>query len=369
MKKKIGLVVALAMLMTALCACGNKETDPDDYVTLGNYKDLSVEVTYVTYTEEDVQKAIEQELEAYIQIYDMYDYEPIVSANTVESGSIANIDYEGKIDGEIFSGGSAQGAHLEIGSGRFIDGFEDGLIGKNVGETVELNLMFPTDYQNQEYAGKDVVFTVSINSIDDRKMPEYTDDLIASIYGGAGITTYEGYEQYIRDYIESSCSDQNETALQNAIWDAVYASCEVGEPPQEMIDKMYDDLMEYFEAYAEYVSMDMETFVSTQMGMDMDAFENQNQESAKEQAKIELVYMALAKAEDINVDEKMMNEVAESEYADYGYESADQMIETMGQEDFESYVMRKKVMERLREVITVNETEPIDFFGDTFVEE
>lgn len=368
MKKKLGLVAVLAMMVTALYACGNKETDPDDYVTLGNYQDLSVDVTYVTYTEEDVQKAIEQELEAYIQIYDMYEYEPIVSANTVENGSIVNIDYEGKIDGAAFSGGSDQGAHLEIGSGSFIEGFEDGLIGKKVGETADLDLTFPTDYQNQDYAGKDVVFTVSINSIDSRKMPEYTDDLIASIYGGAGITTYDGYEQYIRDYIESSCSDQNETALQNAIWDAVYATCEVGEPPKEMTDKMYDDLMEYFEAYAEYANMDMETFVSSQMGMDMDTFEKQNQESAKEQAQIELAYMALAKAEGINVNDDMIHEVAENEYADYGYESADQMIETMGQEDFESYVMRKKVMERLEELITVNENEPIDFFGDTTAE-
>lgn len=364
MKKKISLIALLAMLAAVLCACGSSETDPDDYVTLGNYQDLSVEVTYVTYTEEDVQTAIEEELAACVESYDLYEYETIVSANTVESGSLVNIDYEGKIDGETFSGGSAQGAHLEIGSGSFIDGFEDGLIGKQVGETVDLDLTFPEDYSNTDYAGKDAVFTVSINSIDDRKMPEYTDDLISSIFGSYGLTTYDEYEQYIRDYIESSCSDQNDTALEDAIWDAVYAVCEVGEPPQEMIDKQYSDLTEYWESYAEYYSMDVDSLIEA-MGMDEESFETQNQESAKEQAQIELAYMALAKAEGIEVDEDMVNEVAESEYADYGYDSADAFIEGMGQEDFESYVMRKNVMERLKELVTVTENEPVDFFDNT----
>lgn len=371
MKKKICLAAVLAMLMAALCACGNKESgteteniNPDDYVTLGDYQNLSTEVTYVTYKEEDVQTCIKQEMDAYIQMYDLYDYEPSVSANTVETGSIVNIDYEGKIDGTAFDGGSAQGAHLEIGSGKFIDGFEDGLIGKNVGETVELDLTFPEDYSNTDYAGKDAVFTVSINSIDERKTPELTDELISSIYGGAGITTYADYENYIRDYIVSSCDEQNQSTLENAIWDVVYNSCEVSDPPQVLVDNMYAQLQEYFEAYAEYTNMDLETLVTTQMGMDMDTFEQQNIESAKEQAKIELVYMAVAKAEGIEVDDALMHEIAENEYADYGYESADQMIETMGESDFKSYVMRTKVMERLKEVVEVKENEPIDFLGD-----
>lgn len=368
MKKKLYLTAVLAVMMTVLCACGEKkqkEIDPDEYVTLGNYRDMTTDVTYVTYTEEDLQNCIDQELSAYIQMYDLYDYQPIVSANTVEEGSIVNIDYVGKIDGVAFEGGTDQGAHLEIGSGRFIDGFEDGLIGKNVGESVDLDLTFPEDYDNTDYAGKAAVFSVSINSIEERKMPAYTDELIASIYGGAGITTYADYEQYIRDYIKDSCDDQNETTLQNALWDVVYNSSQVNEPPQEMVDKMYAELTEYFEAYAEYANMEMETFVTTQMGMDMAAFEEQNMESAKEQAKIELVYMAVAKAEGIEVDEQMMKEIAESEYAYYGYESADQMIETMGEEDFKSYVMRKKVMEKLEEIIHVTENEPVNFFDDS----
>lgn len=361
MKKKLCVTAVLMLLMAVLCGCGG--INPDKYVTLGSYKDLSVEVTYMTFTEEDLKNAIDQELKAYIDIYDLYDYEPIVSANTVEQGSIVNIDYEGKIDGEIFAGGSAQQAHLEIGSNRFIEGFEDGLVGKNIGENVVLNLTFPEDYQSPDFAGKDVVFSVSINSIDERKSPEYTDDLIASLNMGEDITTFEDYENVYRQYMQDTCDEQNDTALQTAIWDAVYASCEVGEPPEEMVDKQYADLEEYFETYASYYSMDLETFVSTQMNMDMESFTAKNRENAVQEAKNELVYMALAKAEGIDVNDSMIKETVEEEYALYGYASADELITTMGEESYKSHVMRTKVMERLAELVTVVENEPVSMFA------
>ena len=101
----------------------------------------------------------------------------------VESGDIVNIDYVGKVDGQEFNGGSATGYHLTIGSGTFIDGFEDGLIGKNVGETVDLNLKFPDNYTNNtDLAGKDVVFTVTVNSIS--RVPELTDEVADSVVEG-----------------------------------------------------------------------------------------------------------------------------------------------------------------------------------------
>lgn len=371
MKKEIGLAVLLMTAMAVLlCACGKKSdnvsdntvdefdlssVDPDEYVKLGDYKNLSTEVTYVTFTEEELQECIDNELGYYVEAYDLYNYEPDVSANTVADGSVVNIDYEGKIDGEVFEGGSAQGAHLVIGSGSFIEGFESGLVGKAVGDTTELNLAFPEDYQNAEHAGKDVVFTVTINAIEKRSMPAYDDEFIAALNLGEGITTYDAYVEYLRQYLQDTCDSQNETTLQEAVWSVVYAACEVNDPPQEMTDMMYEDLKEYFESYAQYYNMDFETFVTTQMSMDMEAFETKNLEAAKEEAKKELAYMAIAKAEDIKVDDALMEEVAESEYADYGYQSADELISTMGKNDFYSYVMRKKVMERLSEIVQITE--------------
>lgn len=282
-----------------------------------------------------------------------------LSANTVAQGSIVNMDYTGRIDGVAFEGGSAEGAHLVIGSGKFIPGFEDGLVDKQVGETVDLDLTFPEDYQNADYAGKNAVFTVSINSIDTRSMPEYTDELIQTLNISQDITTYQQYEDYIRQYLQDSCDDANEQMLQESIWNAAYGTCEVSDPPQQMVDSFYEDLNEYFETYAQYYSMDLETFISSQMSMDMETYQEKNREAATEEAKKELAYMAIAKAEGIVVDDAMMQEAAEAEYADYGYESADAMIQTMGKADFSSYVMRQKVLKRLEEIVTVKENEPV----------
>lgn len=375
MKKKIKLIMLFAMMAAMLCACGKKgddslsdnqiEVDPDDYVKLGDYSNLSVEVTYYDYSEEDVKSCVDSELEFYVDYYansynlDLYDYQVDLSANTVAQGSIVNMDYTGRIDGVAFEGGSAEGAHLVIGSGKFIPGFEDGLVDKQVGETVDLDLTFPEDYQNADYAGKNAVFTVSINSIDTRSMPEYTDELIQTLNISQDITTYQQYEDYIRQYLQDSCDDANEQMLQESIWNAAYGTCEVSDPPQQMVDSFYEDLNEYFETYAQYYSMDLETFISSQMSMDMETYQEKNREAATEEAKKELAYMAIAKAEGIVVDDAMMQEAAEAEYADYGYESADAMIQTMGKADFSSYVMRQKVLKRLEEIVTVKENEPI----------
>ncbi len=375
MKKKIKLIMLFAMMAAMLCACGKKgddslsdnqiEVDPDDYVKLGDYSNLSVEVTYYDYSEEDVKSCVDSELEFYVDYYansynlDLYDYQVDLSANTVAQGSIVNMDYTGRIDGVAFEGGSAEGAHLVIGSGKFIPGFEDGLVDKQVGETVDLDLTFPEDYQNADYAGKNAVFTVSINSIDTRSMPEYTDELIQTLNISQDITTYQQYEDYIRQYLQDSCDDANEQMLQESIWNAAYGTCEVSDPPQQMVDSFYEDLNEYFETYAQYYSMDLETFISSQMSMDMETYQEKNREAATEEAKKELAYMAIAKAEGIVVDDAMMQEAAEAEYADYGYESADAMIQTMGKADFSSYVMRQKVLKRLEEIVTVKENEPV----------
>lgn len=375
MKKKIKLIMLFAMMAAMLCACGKKgddslsdnqiEVDPDDYVKLGDYSNLSVEVTYYDYSEEDVKSCVDSELEFYVDYYansynlDLYDYQVDLSANTVAQGSIVNMDYTGRIDGVAFEGGSAEGAHLVIGSGKFIPGFEDGLVDKQVGETVDLDLTFPEDYQNADYAGKNAVFTVSINSIDTRSMPEYTDELIQTLNISQDITTYQQYEDYIRQYLQDSCDDANEQMLQESIWNAAYGTCEVSDPPQQMVDSFYEDLNEYFETYAQYYSMDLETFISSQMSMDMETYQEKNRAAATEEAKKELAYMAIAKAEGIVVDDAMMQEAAEAEYADYGYESADAMIQTMGKADFSSYVMRQKVLKRLEEIVTVKENEPV----------
>lgn len=379
MKKKLLASILSVLLLGLLCACASnsspeaaEEAAPqvdiddqmqalnlDEYVTLGEYDGLYAEVAYYTFTEEDLQMCVENELSFYVDYYDLYEYETDVSANTVENGSVVNIDYRGTVDGVAFDGGTAAGQHLLIGSGAFIPGFEDGLIDAHVGDTVELNVTFPENY-NPELAGQDAVFTVSVNSIEIQVMPVFTDELIASLNLGAELTTYDAYVQYIRDYLKNACDEENQYMREEALWDAAYSVCKISDPPEFLVDFYVNDIEEYFESYAAYYGMDPETFVA-QMGMTMDEYAERNRESAIEEAKIELAYMAIAKAEGIEVDDAKMQEVAEEEYAMYGYTSADEFITNMTKFNFRSYVRRKLVTERLEERIAIVELEPISY--------
>ena len=181
MKRKITALIIAVCAVSLIGGCGGKGTSDkgqntaegtedsdgetsatsynvDECVKLAEYKGLEVTLGAYEVKEEDVKSNIESTLASYPNYID-------TDKTTVEEGDIANIDYEGLKDGVAFEGGTAQGANLEIGSNSFIDGFEDGLIGKKVGEDVELNLTFPEDYQNTELAGQAVVFKVKINKI------------------------------------------------------------------------------------------------------------------------------------------------------------------------------------------------------------
>ena len=166
MKRKILFAGLLFTMAVSMSGCGKADGEnadslddinPDEYVTLGDYKNLEINVDHYEVKDDEVKQYVAKDLDNYVDNYDLYDY-TTTDKQTVSTNDIVNIDYEGKKDGVAFSGGTAQGAHLEIGSGRFIDGFEDGLLGANVGDTVELNLTFPEDYGNDELNGQEVVF-------------------------------------------------------------------------------------------------------------------------------------------------------------------------------------------------------------------
>ena len=168
---------AMVALMLATVGCGEKKerilyqkANLDKYVTIGEHKNLKVDTSSKEYKE-----YYEYEIQNDIQLNALFE---TLKEGKVEKGDIANIDYTGKKDGVAFEGGSAKGHDLEIGSGSFIPGFEDGLIGAAIGSTIDLNLTFPKDYNSKELAGAAVVFTVKVNSVKrEMKSADYYDDL------------------------------------------------------------------------------------------------------------------------------------------------------------------------------------------------
>lgn len=365
MKKKLLYVGLMIAMMSTLTACGKEKAEgldaiePDEYVTLGNYKNLEVAVDYYDFTDDELKQYIDQDLGYYVSSYDLYDYE-VTDKQTVSMNDVVNIDYQGKKDGVAFDGGTAQGAHLEIGSGQFIDGFEDGLVGVNVGETVDLNLTFPEEYiNNVELAGQDVVFTVSVNSIDEAKLPEFNEEFFAS-FGIEGVTNYDEYTNYVKGFIEASCEEQNGILTDNALWDQVSANCEIKEVPQILLDEKLAELDADMEEYAAQNGVSVDDMIGY-MGYDAESYEVQRQSIAASEAERDLIIRAIAKAEGITITDEDIKKTAQDEYEAYGFSSAAEMIESKSDEYLRSYVRNKVIMNLIKESATITENESIPF--------
>lgn len=384
-KKLLTVLLAVSMVMT-LCACGSdkedsattenadatasgsvstKDFNPDDYVTIGEYEGLEVTVDVVNFTDADVEEQVQAEVEYYVESADLYKY-TVTDKKVVEEGDITNIDYVGKKDGVAFDGGTAQGHHLEIGSGAFIEGFEEGLIGKNVGETVVLNLTFPEEYHSEELAGAAVTFDVTINSIDTREMPELTDQLVVDM--NVELSTVQELKDTIRNYIQESCDETNQTERETAVWDAVYATCTIDEVPQELIDDAYALITENSEMYAGYYGATVEEFITNYMGMTMEEYEAESKASALETSKEKMAVAAIAKRAGIELSDADVQAAAEAEYEEYGYETAQELLDDIGLGAYYDYVLSKKVYEYLATCVTIKENEPVSMFAEEELE-
>lgn len=324
-----------------------------EYITLGEYKNLSVEVTKEEITEE----SIEARLKSNVGNFGTKVMEA-VTEGSVQEGDIVTIDYVGKKDGVEFDGGSAEGYELEIGSGKFIEGFEDGLVGVKSEETVDLELTFPEGYQAEELAGQDVVFTVTVHEI--KRMPEeITDDMINTGTSGK-YTTVEAYREYIRSFMEADAQEAYENAIINAVMILVSEGAEISGYPQDLVDYCAASMKAYYEQYAAYYSMDMESFV-TAMGITMEEFEEEVLAAVERTLQAEFCYAAIAEAEGMEISEEEFQEALESYmtmYTSYGYEYENEeafLAEIGGENIIRTNLQQKKVQDFMLENTIVNE--------------
>lgn len=304
MKKFIVLTVSAVMAITmcfALSGCGTKlpysEYKLGDYLKVGNYKGLEVEDFTVKVTKDDVDSYIESNLESASETKD------VKKSDTIEEGDTLNIDYEGKINGKTFEGGSNKGDELTIGSGKFIDGFEDGLIGKKIGDEVELDLTFPDEYHSKDLQGKDVVFTVKINSATREVVPEYNLDFVKKNTKYKSLDAYEkSVEKTLYETKETEAINNQKTTL----WSEVLENTEVKEYPQEEVDYYIEFNSNQIDEMAKTYGMTRKEFLkSYEFGGEKD-FKAVNEDSSKLRVKQEMLIMYIAEKEDLKYtdDEK-----------------------------------------------------------------
>ncbi len=310
-----------------------------DYVTVGEYKGLNIVVEPKDVSDADVESSVNAE----IQAKELYETE-----GTVEDGDLVNIDYEGKKDGVAFAGGTAQGADLKIGSDSFIDGFEDGLIGVKVGETVDLNLTFPEDYPSEDLAGQAVVFTVTVNYI----VPELTDDLAAVLSEEAYVTA-DSYRESVR---ETLASEDQRFQVYNEIMTQVYNTCTVNDYPQELVDFAMASIKNSYIQAAQESGMSLSDLVAA-YGMTEEQFDEVLLQNIKGSLQQELILKAIAETEGITVSDEEYEAGCEEYAASYGYPTVEQFKEDFDRPTVEISLMMEKTMEMISDNAVIEEAE------------
>lgn len=363
MKKKMIVLLAVLCAVSLVGGCGNKKDsgteqedtgdtnvsdvqtgevsyDVEQCVKLGEYKGLELTLGSYEVMDEDVRSDIESTLASYPAYED-------TDKTTVEEGDVVNIDYEGLKDGVAFDGGTAQGANLEIGSDSFIDGFEDGLIGKKVGEKVALNLTFPEQYQNEELAGQAVVFNVTINKIVEEKYMTYdtvTDEFVADNFISEGYQTVDDMKKGVREKLESNNETNKMTDTQNAVFDKLRETCTVT-LPDGLLDQRIQEYMEQFESNLKNsYNMELADYLSS-TGTTEDDFNAQVHQYIEDSLTNQLIMEAIAKKENIEADEEGFAEYKQGIITDYGYESEDALMGQYGEDYVKNAYVSDKAMQ------------------------
>ncbi len=352
-----GTAVLVLVASTLLAGCGYDDTSKDitkinvnKYVTsIGDYKNLTIDApARDTITDAEVSDYIDYVLSG--------QSETVKSDKTVvEEGDIVNIDYEGIKDGVAFEGGTAQGYDLTIGSGTFIPGFEDGLIGHKVGEEVALDITFPENYGATELAGQAVVFNVKINYISENKVPELTDEIIAG-YGLENVTNEEEYRAYVNENLQMAADNNHLASKRDAIQNALIEQCTFADLTGLGLYQFYvDQIKGQTQQMANNYGVSLEEVVSVSYGISMDEYEANVAEQAETLTKGALACAKVAKEEKITLSDEEFEQQIATDAADYGYESIDEFKAAINAEDYRNYLLQMKVVDKLLETATVNE--------------
>lgn len=373
MKKK--LIFALTVLMTAglMAGCGKKteektpetgstvsttdtaagtqqdvpnvflkDIDVASYLTLqSDYKGLSLSA------DEKVEVTEQQILDLALQAYNttVTAEEGGVINRAVAEGDTVNIDFEGKQDGVAFEGGTAAGYDLTIGSGSFIDGFEDGLIGVTPGETVDLNLSFPKDYRNTDLAGQEVVFTVTVNFIYPSSREEMADATIEALTEGDFVTV-DAFLDYCRDYLENIAESNYRAARENAVIVQLESIAVFDSLPEDLVAKYNAAITEYLNIQAASYGVDADTFCTYYFQMDAATYAQQEAEARTRQ---DLLIKYIADQEGLNLSDEELEEAMQQYASEVGVESVDELLVNADREDYREYFMYEKVVDFLFE--------------------
>lgn len=364
MRTRRSIAAAAGLGLVLLAGCGSRsdggnslsdtevsaqavfDYDVNDYVTLGEYKNLPVQYPVPVVSDEDVEDKASELVD------DNTEYKE-VSGRAAQKGDYVNIDFAGTIDGEEFEGGSAEEYEFTLGEEEFLEEFEENIIGKDSGETFSFKMVFPEDYDD-ELTGKEAEFSVTINSVSEAIVPEYNDELVKK---ATEYDSVQAYEDAAREELLVTAQEEAEaTAGEDALALAV-ANATINGYPQALYDACYDENMETYQSYAEMFGMEFDDFMAEfSDGGDIDS-------ETLDWVNEILVSQAIALQEGFEITDGNYEEAAGELAAKNEYESLEDFEADYGRISIMSMLARERAIEFLYEHAKVEEVSEDEYYG------
>lgn len=390
MKKKLFSVLLVGALAASLVACDSKkkevdktpstvntEINADEYaatitdnagiyktfVSLSDWKGMSVDLAESDYkvTDSDVEDYIQSLLEATATT-------DAQTTGTTKSGDTIKLDYSGKLDGTAFSGGTATDASYTIGSGKFIDDLDKGLVGLTVGVETDIPCTFPESYQNSDLAGKQVVFTVTVKEIDVKVVPELNDEWVTANSSKLGVsdaelTNVEDLRAYVKNYLETQAASNRSSTVFETAYSQMSDGLDVSEYPSEeladLLKTLNNNVDSEYQSYSSSYSSKEEYIKSAYKFESMDAFNEYADNYAKQYLLQKMIITMIAADNNITVSADDINSTGEELASYYGYNDYQEILDTYGKTmnaEIGYQVLYQKVVEFVCDNVTINDT-------------
>ena len=308
-------------------------------VTLGQYKGVAVHKNHTEVTEDDVKAEIERARERASRYID-------IDGRAAKLDDQVTIDYEGECDGEKFEGGSAKDYRLVLGSGNFIPGFEDQLVGAEVGSTVDVNVTFPEDYHAENLKGKKATFKVTVKAIQEKDVPALDDEFAKDV---SEFDTLEEYKKDLTEKMTKSAQQRDDYAFENDVIEKVTENATV-DIPAAMVEERVDERINEFAMNMRRQGLDMDTYMKY-TGQTMDAMRETLKEGAEKDVKTRLVLEAICDAEKIEPTKEEVDAEIEK-YAENMGDNKQKFIDSLTESDrsyFEKTCKMLKTIEMLKD--------------------
>lgn len=315
-------------------------------VKLGKYKGVKVDKIDVEVTDADVDAEIDKEREKNARNITVED-------RPVKDGDITTLDFEGFVDGTPFEGGKGENYPLTIGSGAFIPGFEEQLVGAEIGKEVEVKVTFPEDYQAENLKGKDAVFKCTIKEIKEKQLPELDDEFAGEV---SEFDTLAEYKEDVKKNLSEKKEKDAKVAKENAAVDAAVAVCEM-EIPEAMLETQQKQMLDEFAQRISMQGLSMEQYFQF-TGSNYQQMFDQVKPQAEERIKARLVLEAIAKAENLEATEEEYEKELQN-MADIYQMELDKVKELMGEKEKKN-IMQDLAVRKAAEFVADNakETKP-----------